>query len=239
MEEDEESPYIVEDRMMLSRASGDAIRITHTIEPGRRTAGCLTCCHAPPRCPVLRFLPCVDPPEYVVLDMNASRYVYVRENGIEWNDPSYQPGPGDCCGGSCSTFAVMDDVTVLHFDDVRFTDVGTGRGRATTRSRSAAEGRERWCGSSGGGSASGAAFGRRRGRAAAAAAGGPDPVGAAAAAARARRRAAAAAAADLERHLGGGRRGCRRDHTAGQGRSAQEARHPTDANGGKRRGRTT
>jgi len=59
----------------------------------------------------------------IVNEMNASRYIYVRENGIEWNSPSMQPAKGTCCGQSCTELAVMDNITVLYFDDINFDDV--------------------------------------------------------------------------------------------------------------------
>mmetsp|Transcript_22428 Transcript_22428/g.66489 ORF Transcript_22428/g.66489 Transcript_22428/m.66489 type:complete len:146 (-) Transcript_22428:623-1060(-) len=120
---DGETPYIVEDRRMLSRVKGGGIKITHTIEPGERTSGCLTCCYAPDGCPMLACLPCVDLPEYIVNAMKASRYIYVRENSLEWNNPWMQPAKGRCCGHSCCHRVVMDDITVMHFDDVHFDDV--------------------------------------------------------------------------------------------------------------------
>ena len=50
------------------------VKITHTIEPGQRETGCITCCHAPDNCPILAsFLCCYDYPEYIVNEMNASR----------------------------------------------------------------------------------------------------------------------------------------------------------------------
>ena len=129
MDEGEESPYIVEDRRMLSRASGDRVRITHTIEPGRRTPGCLTCCYAPESCSPLRCLPCFAPPEDVVNQMSSSRYIYVRENSLEWNNPSMQPARGRCCGRTCCRLSVVDDVTVLYFDDMNFDGVRNGTRR--------------------------------------------------------------------------------------------------------------
>ena len=50
------------------------VKITHTIEPGQRETGCITCCYAPDNCPILAsFLCCYDYPEYIVNEMNASR----------------------------------------------------------------------------------------------------------------------------------------------------------------------
>ncbi len=34
-----------------------------------------------------------------------------------------QSAKGNCCGMSCCELVVMDDVTVLYFDDIHFDDV--------------------------------------------------------------------------------------------------------------------
>lgn len=119
----EDIPFIVEDRRMLSRVAGDRIKITHTIEPGQREPGCIVCCHAPDNCPMLAWLCCYDYPAYILTEMTASRYIFVRENGLEWNNPSTQPAKGDFCGQSCEELSVMDNVTVLYFDDIHFDHV--------------------------------------------------------------------------------------------------------------------
>lgn len=119
----EPGPYIVEDRRMISRAAGDSIRITHIIRHGRRQTGCLTCCHAPDSCPTLSCFPCFDYPEYIVKQVNASQYIYVRENSLEWNNPGMQATKGSCCGISCCGLAVKDNITVLYFDDMYFDDI--------------------------------------------------------------------------------------------------------------------
>lgn len=117
-------PYIVEDRPMISRSSGDRVKITHTIEPGKEETGCVTCFYAPPEYPVLAACcPCFDYPEYIVNEMKASRYIYVRENGVEWNNPTMQPAKGPWCGRSLTDLRVRDDVRVMYFDDVRFDSV--------------------------------------------------------------------------------------------------------------------
>ncbi|KAL7549650.1 hypothetical protein ACHAWF_012916 [Thalassiosira exigua] len=118
-------PYIVEDRPMISRSSGDRIKITHTIEPGKEETGCLTCFYSPPERPVLAKCPCFDHPEYIVNEIRASQYIYVRENSLEYNVPTLQPARSDsslatclCCGRSPSILAVRDRATVVYFDDV-------------------------------------------------------------------------------------------------------------------------
>jgi len=116
-------PYIVEDRRMISRVAADRIRITHIIEPGKRMVGCFTCCHASDNLPALAYLPCFDYPGYIVHKVNCSKYIYVRENSLEWNSPKIQSAKGNCCGVSCCELAVQDDIRVLYFDDIYFDDV--------------------------------------------------------------------------------------------------------------------
>mmetsp|Transcript_12033 Transcript_12033/g.17103 ORF Transcript_12033/g.17103 Transcript_12033/m.17103 type:complete len:216 (-) Transcript_12033:706-1353(-) len=135
-------PYIVEDRRMLSRVSGDGVRITHTIQPGSREKGVLTCFHAPDNCPYLASFPCIDWPSYIVSTFNASHYIHVRENSLEWNTPRMQMARGDCCGCSPCQLAVRDDVTVLYFDDIHFNDVKDD-------TRNCNDGKTFWCGGRG------------------------------------------------------------------------------------------
>mmetsp|Transcript_30897 Transcript_30897/g.35512 ORF Transcript_30897/g.35512 Transcript_30897/m.35512 type:complete len:219 (-) Transcript_30897:129-785(-) len=122
-------PFIVEDRRMLSRVVGDRIRITHIIQPGNRILGCCTCCNAPDSCPLLAYCPCFDYPGYIVNEVNSSRYIYVRENSLEWNNPQMQSAKGNCCGMACCELVVMDDITVLYFDDMYFDDVSNSTRR--------------------------------------------------------------------------------------------------------------
>lgn len=123
MPRQENGPYIVEDRRMLSRVASDRIRITHILQPGNRKLGCCTCSHAPDKCPFLAYCPCFDYPGYIVNEVNSSKYIYIRENSLEWNNPKMQVAAGNCCGMSCCDLVVMDDITVLHFDDLHFDTV--------------------------------------------------------------------------------------------------------------------
>mmetsp|Transcript_19450 Transcript_19450/g.29972 ORF Transcript_19450/g.29972 Transcript_19450/m.29972 type:complete len:224 (+) Transcript_19450:131-802(+) len=116
-------PYVIEDRPMLSRARNDSIKIFHTIEPGEDEPSCLQCCNAPDQCPALSLFPCCGYPSYIVQEMAASRYIYVRENSLEWNDPWFQAANGDCCGTACCELAVTDHVRVLYYDDMMFDDI--------------------------------------------------------------------------------------------------------------------
>ena len=46
---------------------------------------------------------------YIVHKVNCSKYIYVRENSLEWNSPKIQSAKGNCCGVSCCELAVQDD----------------------------------------------------------------------------------------------------------------------------------
>eukprot|EP01082_Thalassiosira_pseudonana_P003365 g2399.t1.1.5e174189 g2399 g2399.t1 contig12:17167-18054(-) len=118
-------PYIVEDRPMISRSCGDRVKITHTIEPGKEETGCITCFYSPPEYPILAKCPCFDYPEYIVNEIKASQYIYIRENSIEYNQPTLQPSKATtplttifCCGHSPSSLSVRDSITTIYFDDV-------------------------------------------------------------------------------------------------------------------------
>jgi len=54
--------------------------------------------------------------------MNSSRYIYLRENSLEFNNPTMQAAKGKCCGAALCELAVWDNVTVLYFDDQHFDD---------------------------------------------------------------------------------------------------------------------
>eukprot|EP00804_Cyclotella_cryptica_P023215 CCRYP_000392-RB/>CCRYP_000392-RB protein AED:0.12 eAED:0.12 QI:208/1/1/1/0.75/0.6/5/501/229 len=118
-------PYIVEDRPMISRSSGDRVKITHTIQPGKEETGCMTCFYSPPEYPILSKCPCFDYPEYAVNEIRASQYIYIRENSVEYNQPTLQPSKSTttlttilCCGHSPTDLAVRDSVSVIYYDDM-------------------------------------------------------------------------------------------------------------------------
>jgi len=117
-------PFIVEDRRMMSRVKGDRIRITHIVEPGERVKGCCTCFNAPKSLPMLSYwLCCVDYPKRSINKLNSSKYVYIRENGIEFNTPKIHAANGFCFGSACCKLSVKDKVTVIYFDDIHFSEV--------------------------------------------------------------------------------------------------------------------
>lgn len=47
----------------------------------------------------------------------SSKYVYIRENSIEWNTPAITVAQGACCGIDPCLYTVRDRVHVLYFDD--------------------------------------------------------------------------------------------------------------------------
>jgi hypothetical protein len=121
--------FIVEDRLMISRANANAIQITDTIQHGVKTYGMCACCYAPSMCPCLASLVCVRDPEYIVKELDASKYIYVRENSLEWNAPTviHKEGTGgcdcgncDCCGFNFCFYRASDSIKVLYFDDPNF-----------------------------------------------------------------------------------------------------------------------
>ncbi|KAK1732559.1 hypothetical protein QTG54_016771 [Skeletonema marinoi] len=124
---DGSKPYIVEDRPMISRSSGDRVKILHLIQPGKEETGCLTCFYAPPSFPAIisHLLPCIDYPEYILREVHSSQYIYIRENSIEVNQPTIQPARSEsvlgnvlCCGHSSTDLIVLDQVTVIYYDDL-------------------------------------------------------------------------------------------------------------------------
>ena len=114
------SSWIVTDRLMMSRIQTSGITVTMVVPHGVKSYGCCACCYAPSSCPGCSVLPCVKDPEYIVKEMEASKYIYVRENSLEWNAPIKSPKEGNCFGTSCCTFRAQDAVSVLYFDDPIF-----------------------------------------------------------------------------------------------------------------------
>lgn len=107
-------------RKMVSRANMDRIEVLASLKPGEQMPGCCVCCRAPSCCSVCSALPCCDDAEYVTLKREASKYIYVRENSIEWNDPQIVISNGNCCGIDPCVYDVQDQVKVLYYDDPSF-----------------------------------------------------------------------------------------------------------------------
>lgn len=85
-----EGPVHNSGRRMMSRRDGNAISIIRALSPGVHTNGCCVCCSAPACCPLFSVLPCCSDPEYILVKRQSSKYVYIRENSLEWNDPEVE-----------------------------------------------------------------------------------------------------------------------------------------------------
>ena len=99
-------------RKMLSKEHDDRIRIVKAIPPGEDTFGCIACCHAPSCCALLSLCPCCTNPEYIIHKRASSKYIYIRENSIEWNDPEVKEFIETCSqrihNSGVSVYAIKD-----------------------------------------------------------------------------------------------------------------------------------
>ncbi|KAJ1435573.1 hypothetical protein B484DRAFT_428834 [Ochromonadaceae sp. CCMP2298] len=107
-------------RRMMSRMDKNTFEIVSSVAPGRTIDGCFVCCAAPACCPLLAVCPCCGDAEYIKLLRQASTYIHIRENSIEWNDPGLVLKPGLCCGIDPCMYDVSDSINVVYFDDVMF-----------------------------------------------------------------------------------------------------------------------
>jgi len=115
-------PLFKEARPMLSLQNASAIAITRHIETGKTQYGCIKCIHAPDNCWWCMFAaPCCKYPKKISDRLEESKYVYVRENSVEWNDPTITFEDCDCLipFNPCA-LRVADNITVLYFDDPSF-----------------------------------------------------------------------------------------------------------------------
>jgi hypothetical protein len=108
------------------------VKILNLIQPGKEETGCLTCFYAPPHYPAIisHITPCIDYPEYILREVRASQYIYIRENSIEYNSPSIQPARSNnftqdilCCGNSSTDLVVLDHISVIYYDDILMDEV--------------------------------------------------------------------------------------------------------------------
>lgn len=68
-------------------------------------------------------MPCCDDPAYITSAREASKYIYIRENALEWNAPQIAAAKGDCCGVSLCRYRIQDNVKVIYFDDLTLEDI--------------------------------------------------------------------------------------------------------------------
>lgn len=109
-----------EGRHMLSRQNEKSISITTILNPGKHMSGSLVCCSSPACCPICSIFPCCDEAEYIKLKRESSKYVFIRENSLEWNEPKVILKKGSFLGLDPCNYDIQDNVTVLYFDDPMF-----------------------------------------------------------------------------------------------------------------------
>jgi hypothetical protein len=100
-------------RKMMSRKNNSKIKILSSLSPGKNTPGCLVCCGAPACCPLLSICPCCNDSEYIYIKRESSKYVYIRENSIEWNSPEVIMKHGYCFGVDPCVYDIQDHVKVV------------------------------------------------------------------------------------------------------------------------------
>jgi hypothetical protein len=108
------------ERNILHLTHEKSISIESILESGQNDDGCFVCCSAPACLPLLGILPCFRNPEYIISQHESSKYVYIRENSLEWNTPNIVLSGGSCCGIDPCMYTVRDNVHVLYFDDPVF-----------------------------------------------------------------------------------------------------------------------
>jgi len=105
---------------MMSRVNANSIVVVSSLKPGVHVPSCLVCCNAPSCCALCGILPCCNIPEYINIHREASKYIYIRENSIEWNEPEIVMQDGKCFGVDPCVYQVWDNVKVLYYDDPIF-----------------------------------------------------------------------------------------------------------------------
>ena len=105
-------------RRMMSRRKKNQIKVLHSLIPGAHTSHWLACCSAPTCCPMCSLCPCCTESEYIAVKRQASKYVFIRENSVEWNEPEIVMKPGSCFGIDPCAYDIQDHVHVMYYDTV-------------------------------------------------------------------------------------------------------------------------
>mmetsp|Transcript_25248 Transcript_25248/g.25477 ORF Transcript_25248/g.25477 Transcript_25248/m.25477 type:complete len:229 (+) Transcript_25248:102-788(+) len=113
-------PFRNRGRNIMSRTNANTIQIISTLKPGMHSPSCFVCCHAPSCCALCSIFPCCNDPEYIILSRESSKYIYIRENSIEWNDPEISLSNGPCFGVDPCMYEIRDRISVLYYDDPIF-----------------------------------------------------------------------------------------------------------------------
>ena len=106
-------------RVIFTRKQEDSLALV-SFPAGEQVHGCCFCCTAPSCLPALSLFPCCADPTYVNLEKEAAKYVFLRENSIEYNNPSVNFKLSTCCCIDICQFEVNDNITVIYFDDPIF-----------------------------------------------------------------------------------------------------------------------
>jgi len=111
------------DRVIMNRASPDTVAIVQHLPPGQDKGPCYQCCYAPSFCPCCVICPCCNDPEYIVRASEDSKYIFLKETSIEWNDPNISFKDGSCCGIDPCHYRIQDNVHVVYYDDPLLTKI--------------------------------------------------------------------------------------------------------------------
>jgi len=69
------------------------------------------------------MMPCCNDPEYIHVKKESSKYIFIRENSLEWNMPVVVMKQGTCCGIDPCIYEIQDNIKVLYFDDPIFSRI--------------------------------------------------------------------------------------------------------------------
>lgn len=107
-------------RPMHSRKNPAVVDIIASLTPSTEIPCCLAIFTAPACCPLLSVCCCCKDAVYVSTKRNASKYVWIRENSLEWNDPQVVFSKGSFCGIDPCMYDIKDNIRVLYYDDPMF-----------------------------------------------------------------------------------------------------------------------
>jgi len=110
-------------RRMMSRRRADGVRLLRSLVPGSHKSGACVCCSAPSCCPMCSICMCCDDAKYIVQQRDSSKYVFVREHSLEWNEPQVVFQTGSCLGVDPCMYVVQDTPHLIYYDDPMFNDI--------------------------------------------------------------------------------------------------------------------
>lgn len=111
-------------RPMLRLHNPAKLEVQRHIKTGKRHYGFCKICYAPECMWWCSWLPFCKPPRAVVKKLEDSKYIWIRENSIEWNKPTVQfKKSHNCCPIDCFHLDVVDDITVMYFDNPTFDNI--------------------------------------------------------------------------------------------------------------------